>query len=234
MVLLDRTVVFPYYIVRFKLFLRFLCLLGVYSFHTTQYDLNYLSREFFFRKNISFHTTQYDLNSHHMAEICISRSFPYYIVRFKLAPTHRNFHPLVRFHTTQYDLNLFTLPCEKNIAKFPYYIVRFKLRWKGFNSSIRYRFPYYIVRFKHGFRNLSLICVVMFPYYIVRFKRPYRRRRNISRNGFPYYIVRFKQYKKDFDIPVLSGFHTTQYDLNRQCCLQQTKEHFVSILHSTI
>ena len=119
---------FPYYIVRFKLMWLAQMRFSHRSFHTTQYDLNFIC---FFRrvlKKKSFHTTQYDLNFIEKPQV-LRRVFlfPYYIVRFKLKWLFHSFSFLMRFHTTQYDLNKNnrTTQCKME-KKFPYYIVRFK------------------------------------------------------------------------------------------------------------
>ena len=58
----------------------------------------------------------------------------------------------------------------------------------------------------------GLFC--MFPYYIVRFKPGCSTDAIRCANKFPYYIVRFKLASFFLFSMRLSGFHTTQYDLN--------------------
>ena len=118
---------FPYYIVRFKLFLCSLSPQKFFQFpyYIVRFKLNVLT----FRRKVflCFHTTQYDLNIFPCLCFCNYNQFPYYIVRFKrkirwCSISWRTQFPyyIVRFkpnialslqlsvygfHTTQYDLN---------------------------------------------------------------------------------------------------------------------------------
>ena len=185
---------FPYYIVRFKHLVVALWEGEKSSFHTTQYDLNFI---YFLRrllKKRSFHTTQYDLNFYILFTATIKKKkFPYYIVRFKLEKSQYFSKPMFCFHTTQYDLN------PRSVQVLCLLLLRFHTTQYDLNSIVekddctrRKKFPYYIVRFKRG--------VDIFAYVM----------------KYSFHTIQY-----DLNVPgdVSSGgrsksFHTTQYDLN--------------------
>ena len=88
--------VFPYYIVRFKHYIRDPFSSTRSGFHTTQYDLNKATPIKPKRRIAGFHTTQYDLNQKGQKIIL---------------------HAIQSFHTTQYDLNLKKLKITGSTAK---------------------------------------------------------------------------------------------------------------------
>ena len=124
--------VFPYYIVRFKRTSVITCSFGTFSFHTTQYDLNTVERQF---KTIELFL------------------FPYYIVRFKPEYQQQAGGVKTRFHTTQYDLNKIHMQSDQRQAS------RFHTTQYDLNNIKYYslfscnKFPYYIVRFKRNNRH---------------------------------------------------------------------------------
>ena len=119
--------------------------------------------------------------------------FPYYIVRFKRnGAVLCSKEGITRFHTTQYDLNYQRVVGARRRV-YSFHTTQYDLNFLILcYYDFKYRFPYYIVRFKP--KNMK------------------NKQHNIC--PFPYYIVRFKHYW-GFSVAVeISGFHTTQYDLN--------------------
>ena len=142
----------------------------------------------------SFHTTQYDLNFlQTLFRICGNLWFPYYIVRFKPPTSFIKINSIIRFHTTQYDLNPFYL-FYSILRYFSFHTTQYDLNLNIlFCDFKRFLFPYYIVRFKHAGSANGIRTTAKFPYYIVRFKLTSRKYDFPEYNMFPYYIVRFKQ-----------------------------------------
>ena len=161
----------------------------------------------------SFHTTQYDLNG------------------FRVIT-----HPFLYrgFHTTQYDLNVLCMTYMTQ-AIYSFHTTQYDLNFRFiFCFCYASMFPYYIVRFKLVFFIAPVIAPIKFPYYIVRFKLCSSSGSGNAHNPFPYYIVRFKHCRCGMKKHYQSGFHTTQYDLNRLRLDISCRKTKVSILHSTI
>ena len=77
-------ILFPYYIVRFKLQSQIHRLSEVSSFHTTQYDLNFICEMFiYFEHMFPYYIVRFKLKEDTTFRIS-AIGFPYYIVRFKL------------------------------------------------------------------------------------------------------------------------------------------------------
>ena len=103
---IQPLVVFPYYIVRFKL-IYLITETCIYTrFHTTQYDLNLVGwSEPGEGQEFPYYIVRFKLfacNACNINQIL----FPYYIVRFKPYTFPAGTGGEKGFHTTQYDLNL--------------------------------------------------------------------------------------------------------------------------------
>ena len=183
------------------------------SFHTTQYDLNYIK---FKETNFRLFTFPYYIvrfkHRNFTLIFFIFYQFPYYIVRFKHSNYENTLSPTASFHTTQYDLNSTHTSYYHWARRFPYYIVRFKLIIKQSKKKkicVRFHTTQYDLNFSS---SVMMFFLKKFPYYIVRFKLRTGRYLRQKYYKFPYYIVRFKRLQK---CPQIKGL-------------------VVSILHSTI